>query len=73
MSKGGSHKFGAPFNPSTSSGRTEERDSPNRYSGYLMVSSFKEAEVLAARGVMLDLPLAVIYDTFSTRHLAAYK
>ena len=44
-----------------------------RYSGYLMVSSFKEAEVQAARGVMLDLPLAVIYDTFSTRHLAAYK
>lgn len=44
-----------------------------RYSGYLMVSSFKEAEVLAARGVMLDLPLAVIYDTFSTRHLASYR
>jgi glycerophosphoryl diester phosphodiesterase len=44
-----------------------------RYSGYLMVSSFKEAEVLAARGVMLDLPLAVIYDTFSTRHVATYK
>ncbi len=44
-----------------------------RYSGYLMVSSFKEAETLAVRGVMLDLPLAVIYDTFSTRHIAAYK
>jgi len=44
-----------------------------RYSGYVMVSSFKEAEVRAARGVMLDLPLAVIYDTFSTRHIAAYK
>jgi glycerophosphoryl diester phosphodiesterase len=44
-----------------------------RYSGYLMVSSFKEAEVLAARGVMLDLPLAVIYDTFSIRHVAGYR
>lgn len=44
-----------------------------RYSGYLMVSSFKEAEVVAARGVMLDLPLAVIYDTFSARHVAGYK
>jgi glycerophosphoryl diester phosphodiesterase len=44
-----------------------------RYSGYLMVSSFNEAEVQAARGVMLDLPLAVIYDTFSDRHVAAYK
>jgi glycerophosphoryl diester phosphodiesterase len=44
-----------------------------RYSGYLMVSSFKEAEVQAARGVMLDLPVAVIYDTFSIRHIAGYK
>jgi glycerophosphoryl diester phosphodiesterase len=44
-----------------------------RYSGYLMVSSFKEAEAQAARGVMLDLPLAAIYDTFSIRHVAEYK
>jgi glycerophosphoryl diester phosphodiesterase len=44
-----------------------------RYSGYAMVSSFKEAEVQSARGVMLDLPLAVIYDTFSLRHIAEYK
>ncbi len=44
-----------------------------RYSGYLMVSSFKEAEAQEARGVMLDLPTAVIYDTFSSRHVAAYK
>jgi glycerophosphoryl diester phosphodiesterase len=44
-----------------------------RYSGYLMVSSFKEAEARAAREVMLDLPAAVIYDTFSSRHIAAYR
>lgn len=44
-----------------------------RYSGYLMVSSFKEAESRAAREVMLDLPTAVVYDTFSSRHIAAYK
>jgi len=44
-----------------------------RYSGYLVVSSFKEAEALAARGVMLDLPVAVIYDTFSIRHVAGYQ
>jgi glycerophosphoryl diester phosphodiesterase len=44
-----------------------------RYSGYVMVSSFKEAEVHAARGVMLDLPAAVIYDTFSISHTAGYR
>jgi glycerophosphoryl diester phosphodiesterase len=44
-----------------------------RYSGYLMVSSFKEAEARAAREVMLDLPLAVIYDAFSIRHIAGYQ
>jgi glycerophosphoryl diester phosphodiesterase len=44
-----------------------------RYSGYLMVSSFKEAEILSARGVVFDLPVAVIYDTFSIRHTAEYQ
>jgi glycerophosphoryl diester phosphodiesterase len=43
-----------------------------RYSGYIMISSFKEAEVQSARGVMLDLPHALIYDTFSLRHIAEY-
>ena len=44
-----------------------------RYSGYVLVSSFKEAEVRAVREVMLDLPVAVVYDTFSTRHIAEYR
>jgi glycerophosphoryl diester phosphodiesterase len=44
-----------------------------RYSGYVLVSSFKEAEIRVAREVMLDLPAAVVYDTFSTRHIAEYK
>ncbi len=44
-----------------------------RYSGYIMVSSFKESEVLSARGVTLDMPVAVIYDTFSIRHTAEYQ
>jgi glycerophosphoryl diester phosphodiesterase len=44
-----------------------------RYSGYLMVSSFKEDELHSVRGVMLDLPVAAIYDTFSIRHTDEYQ
>ena len=41
--------------------------------GSVIVSSFKEDEVRAAREVMPGLPVAVIYDTFSIRHVAEYK
>ena len=44
-----------------------------RYSGYVLVSSFKEPEVVSARGVMLDLPLSVIFDEFTPRDVTAYK
>ncbi len=44
-----------------------------RYSGFIVVSSFKEAEVRSVRAVMPDLPVAVIYDTFFIRHVAEYR
>ncbi len=44
-----------------------------RYSAYVIASSFREAEVQAARAAMPALPVSVIYDTFSIRHVAEYK
>ena len=44
-----------------------------RYSGYIMVSSFKEREVLDAREVMLDLPVSGIFDTFVPAEVNKYK
>ncbi len=43
-----------------------------RYSGYILVSSFRESEVRSAREVMLDLPLSVIFYAFSIHDLSAY-
>jgi glycerophosphoryl diester phosphodiesterase len=43
-----------------------------RYSGYILVSSFRESEVRSTREVMLDLPLSVIFDAFSLHDLPAY-
>ncbi len=37
-----------------------------------LVSSFKEAEVLAVREILPDMPVGLIYDTFSLRHVADY-
>jgi glycerophosphoryl diester phosphodiesterase len=44
-----------------------------RYSGYIMVSSFKEKEVLDAREVMLDLPVSGIFDTFVPAEVNKYR
>jgi glycerophosphoryl diester phosphodiesterase len=44
-----------------------------RYSGYIMVSSFKEREVLDAREVMLDLPVSGIFDTFVPAEVSNYR
>jgi len=43
-----------------------------RYAGFVLVSSFQEAEVRTASGVMLDLPVARIYDLFTHGQVAAY-
>ncbi len=47
--------------------------SEQRYNGPLMVSSFREAEVSSIHAGMPALPCALIYDTFSIRHIAEYK
>jgi glycerophosphoryl diester phosphodiesterase len=39
----------------------------------LVVSSFKEAEVEAVRSAFPGLDCALIYDTFSPRHIAGYR
>lgn len=44
-----------------------------RFRGPLMASSFKEAEIAALRRVMPELQLAMIYDTFSPRHVEEYR
>lgn len=43
------------------------------YKGYVLVSSFKEEEVVAARQVFPALPLSVIYDVFTVRDVLGYK
>ncbi len=44
-----------------------------RFGGPLMISSFKEAEIADLREVMPGLQLAMIYDTFSPRHVEDYR
>jgi len=47
--------------------------SRHRQTGLVTVSSFRESEVIAAQTAAPDLPVAVIYDTFSIRHITEYK
>lgn len=44
----------------------------SRYPGYILLSSFKEEEVLAARQVMPALPASVIFDVFTARKVKSY-
>lgn len=43
------------------------------YPGPFMVSSFKEAEIFVVRQRMPDISAALIYDTFSVRHVSDYR
>jgi glycerophosphoryl diester phosphodiesterase len=43
------------------------------YNGYVLVSSFKQNEVLAARQVMPSLPISMIFNFFSARDIKNYK
>jgi len=43
------------------------------YRGPVLISSFKEEEVIGARRVMPDVPVAGIFDTFIPAEVAAYK
>ncbi len=43
------------------------------YRGALLISSFKEREVLDAKRVMPDAPVAGIFDVFTVEEVAAYR
>lgn len=43
------------------------------YDGYVLLSSFKEDEVIAARRAMPSLPTSMIYDVFAVRDVPAYR
>jgi glycerophosphoryl diester phosphodiesterase len=43
------------------------------YQGTLLLSSFKEQEVLAANGIYPGLPTSVIFDAFTPRDVPKYK
>ena len=43
------------------------------YRGRVLISSFKEEEIIGARRVMPDVPVAGIFDTFIPAEVGAYK
>jgi len=43
------------------------------YQGYILLSSFDEEEVLAARCVSPFLPTSVVFDTFALRDISGYR
>jgi glycerophosphoryl diester phosphodiesterase len=43
------------------------------YRGRVLLSSFKEEEIMGARRVMPDVPVAGIFDTFIPEEIGAYK
>ena len=43
------------------------------YRGYVLVSSFKEDEILAVQRNMPSLPTSLIFDVFTVRDVAGYK
>jgi len=45
----------------------------SKYRGPVLVSSFKEDEVLAAHGVLPGLPISLIFDVFTAREIPKYK
>jgi glycerophosphoryl diester phosphodiesterase len=45
----------------------------SRYKGYVLLSSFKEPEVLAVRKVMPSLPTSLIFDVFTVRDVPSYR
>jgi glycerophosphoryl diester phosphodiesterase len=43
------------------------------YTGYVLISSFKEDEILAVQRNMPSLPTSLIFDVFTIRDIAGYK
>ncbi len=51
---------------------TAEYLASSDYKGHILVSSFKEDEVLAVRHAMPQLPTSVIFDVFTVRDVPSY-
>ncbi len=51
---------------------TAEYLASSDYKGYVLVSSFKEEEVLAVRHILPRLPVSLIFDVFTARDIPAY-
>ncbi len=45
----------------------------SRYQGYVLVSSFKESEILAVRTAVPSLPTSLIFDVFTVRDVPSYR
>jgi glycerophosphoryl diester phosphodiesterase len=43
------------------------------YDGYVLLSSFKETEVLAVRRALPSMPTSLIFDVFTVRDVPSYK
>jgi glycerophosphoryl diester phosphodiesterase len=43
------------------------------YDGYVLLSSFKETEVLAVRRALPSMPTSIIFDVFTVREVPSYK
>lgn len=52
--------------------QTAERLVSLDYKGYVLVSSFKEEEIIAVRHLMPRLPVSLIFDVFTARDVPAY-
>jgi glycerophosphoryl diester phosphodiesterase len=52
---------------------TAQRLLASKYRGPVLVSSFKEDEVLAAHGVLPGSPISLIFDVFTVRAVSKYK
>ncbi len=52
---------------------TAEYFASSGYDGYVLISSFKEEEVLAVRRALPSMPTSIIFDAFTARDVPSYK
>jgi glycerophosphoryl diester phosphodiesterase len=52
---------------------TAEYFASSDYDGYVLISSFREDEVLAVRRVLPSMPTSIIFDVFTARDVPSYK
>jgi glycerophosphoryl diester phosphodiesterase len=52
---------------------TAEYFASSDYDGYVLLSSFKEEEVLAVRRALPSMPTSIIFDVFTAQDITSYK